>query len=75
LVLGKDNSYLVSGNDTLVDTDVYEETLDRAETAEQELGSLIKDLRRYAQHLRNGDFDEVTGESVADSIEEIINGN
>lgn len=44
--------------------------IDEANTLRQELGSLIVDLRRYANHLRDDEAYEI----VANTIEEIISG-
>ncbi len=50
------------------------EPLDRANTCEQELGQLIKDLRDFANTARtHAGFDNP--EDVLSGMEEILNGN
>lgn len=50
------------------------EALDRANTAEQELGSLILDLRNYINVVRNNaGFDNP--EEIVQGIEDIIDGD
>jgi hypothetical protein len=50
------------------------ELSDRANTAEQELGAVILDMRTFANRLRDSSFPSDDRQLIADAIYEILGG-
>lgn len=59
---------------TMTNTGDCSEPLDRANTCEQELGTLVNDLREFARHVRTTPEDWYVLE-VLNGIEEILSGD